>query len=305
MKNPFKTLKGTMILSLILILIIPLMVVSFIISSTIVSELSKTVVEENEAITKAIALHVEHFFHKHEELLNSISYYYIENPDKIPRYYQLNAINRTIEAIAKGQDRILLVMATGTGKTFTAFQIIWRLWKSGAKKRILYLADRNILIDQTRINDFKPFGSVMTKLTNHKIDTAYEIYLAIYQAITGTEECQKSFRKFSRDFFDLVIVDECHRSIYNQWSQVLEYFDSFIIGLTATPSADTLGYFNQNLVMEYSHERAVADGVNVGYDVYYIETAITKDGSRIPRGYNTWYRDVHTREELWQMGDEE
>ena len=120
--------------------------------------------------------------------------YYPSPENKTPRYYQLTAINRTIEAITKGQDRILLVMATGTGKTFTAFQIIWRLWKSGAKKRILFLADRNILVDQTRTNDFKPFGSAMSKIKNRQADTAYEIYLALYQAITGTEEQQKVYK---------------------------------------------------------------------------------------------------------------
>ena len=137
--------------------------------------------------------------------------YYDDGSGKSPRYYQLVAINRTVDAIARGENRILLVMATGTGKTYTAFQIIWRLWKSGAKKRILFLVDRNILADQTKTNDFKPFGQAMTKITNRTVDKAFEIYLCLYQAVTGTEEEQNIYKQFSPDFFDLVVVDECHR----------------------------------------------------------------------------------------------
>jgi len=159
--------------------------------------------------------------------------YHDDGGGKTPRYYQLNAINATIEAIAKGRDRILLVMATGTGKTYTAFQIIWRLWKAGQKKRILFLADRNVLVDQTMVNDFRPFGGAMAKLSTRsktiervdgseidlplavdrqrRIDTAYEIYLGLYQAITGPEDHQKLFKEFSPDFFDLIVIDECHR----------------------------------------------------------------------------------------------
>ncbi len=147
---------------------------------------------------------------------------------------KLSTSSKTIEVITKGQDRILLVMATGTGKTYTAFQIIWRLWKAKRKKRILYLADRNVLIDQTMVNDFRPFGQTMAKLStssktieredgnlvdlpvavdkkHRRIDTSYVIYLALYQAITGPEEGQKLFRELSRDFFDLIVIDECHR----------------------------------------------------------------------------------------------
>ena len=137
--------------------------------------------------------------------------YYDDGSRKSPRYYQLIAINRTVDAIARGENRILLVMATGTGKTYTAFQIIWRLWKSGAKKRILFLVDRNILADQTKTNDFKPFGQAMTKITNRTVDKAFEIYMCLYQAVTGTEEDQNIYKQFSRDFFDLIVVDECHR----------------------------------------------------------------------------------------------
>jgi type I restriction enzyme R subunit len=158
--------------------------------------------------------------------------YFDDGSDKSPRYYQVNAVNTAIEAIAKGQNRILLVMATGTGKTYTAFQIIWRLWKAGRKKRILFLADRNVLVDQTMVNDFRPFGAAMAKLSTdaktierddgstvslataldkqRRIDTAYEIYLGLYQAITGPEERQKLFREFSPSFFDLIVIDECH-----------------------------------------------------------------------------------------------
>ena len=130
---------------------------------------------------------------------------------KEPRYYQRIAIQRTIEAVAKGNRRVLLVMATGTGKTYTAFQIIWRLWKAGQTKRVLFLADRNILVDQTKTNDFKPFGQVMTKVKNRSIDKSFEVYLALYQAVTGTEEEQNIYKQFNRDFFDLIVIDECHR----------------------------------------------------------------------------------------------
>jgi type I restriction enzyme R subunit len=137
--------------------------------------------------------------------------YYSDGSGKSARYYQLNAVNRAVEAVAKGQDRLLLVMATGTGKTYTAFQIIWRLWKAGVKKRILFLADRNILVDQAKTNDFKPFGKAMTKIRNRKVNKAFEVYLALYQAISGTDEQADIFKQFSPDFFDLIVVDECHR----------------------------------------------------------------------------------------------
>ncbi|MDW2068531.1 DEAD/DEAH box helicase family protein, partial [Vibrio sp. 1579] len=158
---------------------------------------------------------------------------------KSPRYYQLQAINKTVEAVAAGQNRVLLVMATGTGKTYTAFQIIWRLWKSRAKKRILFLADRNILVDQTKTNDFQPFGTAMTKVTGRTVDPAYEIHLALYQALTGPEEHQKAYKQVDPDFFDLIVVDECHRGSAAEdsaWREILEYFGSATqIGLTATP----------------------------------------------------------------------
>lgn len=153
--------------------------------------------------------------------------YCLQGADKEPRYYQEIAINRIIEAIAKGENRVLLTMATGMGKTFVAFQIIWRLWKAGVKKRILFLADRNILVDQTRVNDFKPFGSKMTKIEGRKIDKSCEIYMALYQGVTGNDEAANAYKEFSPDFFDLVIVDECYRGSADEdsnWRKILEYF---------------------------------------------------------------------------------
>lgn len=165
--------------------------------------------------------------------------YYDDGSGRIPRYYQVTAVNRSVEAVARGQDRILLVMATGTGKTYTAFQIIWRLWKSKIKKCILFLADRNILVDQTRTNDFKPFGPAMTKIEKRQANKAYEIYLSLYQAVTGNEEEKNIYKQFSPDFFDLIIIDECHRGSAvedSAWREILDYFSGATqIGLTATP----------------------------------------------------------------------
>jgi type I restriction enzyme R subunit len=210
--------------------------------------------------------------------------YCAQGPDKEPRYYQEIAINRTIEAIAKGQDRVLLVMATGTGKTFVAFQIIWRLWKAGRKKRILFLADRNILVDQTRVNDFKPFGGKMTKIEGRKVDKSYEIYLALYQGVSGTEEWANIYKEFSPDFFDLVIVDECHRGSAaedSNWRKILEYFSSATqIGLTATPKEtkeiSNIDYFGDP-IFTYSLKQGIADGFLAPYKVIRID--IDKDVS--------------------------
>ena len=201
--------------------------------------------------------------------------YYREDIDKTPRYYQLIAINRTVEAISKEQNRILLVMATGTGKTFTAFQIIWRLWKGGKKKRILFLADRIILVDQTKTNDFKPFADNMTKITGRKVDKSYQIYLALYQALTGPEEYQKIFRKFSPDFFDLIVVDECHRGSAADdaaWREILEYFGAATqIGMTATPKetkyVSNINYFGKP-VYTYSLKQGISDGFLAPYKGY-------------------------------------
>ena len=153
--------------------------------------------------------------------------YHMLDINKKPRYYQRIAINKTVEAIAKGKDRLLLVMATGTGKTFTAFQIIYKLWKSGAKKKILYLADRNILINQTMQNDFKPFQKVMTKIENRNMDSSYEIYMSLYHQLRSADA--EIYKQFKPDFFDLIVVDECHRSSAkddSNWHEILEYFSS-------------------------------------------------------------------------------
>ena len=235
------------------------------------------------------------------------------SPSKTPRYYQLNAINRTVEAIANGQNRALLVMATGTGKTYTAFQIIWRLWKSGAKKRILFLADRNILIDQTMVNDFRPFKGAMAKLSPHAagisrdaakgverinaqgqmevddvdlavdkttkaVNKSYEIYLSLYQAVSGTEEEQNIYKQFSRDFFDLIVVDECHRGSANEdsaWRDILTYFSTAThVGLTATPKetkdvSNSL-YFGEP-IYTYSLKQGIEDGFLAPYKVIRVD----------------------------------
>lgn len=233
--------------------------------------------------------------------------YYQDIGGKSPRYFQSVAINRTVEAVARGQKRILLVMATGTGKTYTAFQAIWRLWKSKTKKRILFLVDRNILADQTMINDFKHFGDKMTKIENRNVDKAYEIYLALYQGITGSEEEKNIFKQFSQDFFDLIVVDECHRGSAKDnsaWREVLEYYSNATqIGLTATPKEtkdiSTQSYFGEP-IYTYSLRQGIDDGFLAPYKVirlvldrdvegYRPEMGkIDKYGNEIPdRVYNT------------------
>lgn len=221
------------------------------------------------------------------------------------RYYQVNAINRSVEAVVKGQKRILLVMATGTGKTYTAFQIIWRLWKSHTAKRILFLADRNILVDQTMVNDFKPFKGAMAKLSvnqkgvekvdgsgqkttelvelgintqTKKVDKSYEIYLSLYQAVTGTEEERNIYKQFSPDFFDLIVIDECHRGSAAEdsaWREILDYFGSAVhLGLTATPKETTevsnITYFGEP-VYTYSLKQGIEDGFLAPYKVIRVE----------------------------------
>ena len=231
--------------------------------------------------------------------------YFDDAGGKAPRYYQVNAINAAVEAIAKGRQRILLVMATGTGKTYTAFQIIWRLWKAGRKKRILFLADRNVLVDQTMVNDFRPFGPAMTKLSsragtiarapagdrNRRIDTSYEVYLGLYQAITGPEERQKVFREFSRDFFDLVVIDECHRgsaAADSAWREILEHFASATqIGLTATPKethyVSNIDYFGAP-VYTYSLKQGIRDGFLAPYKVIKVHVDRDVEGYRPEQG---------------------
>lgn len=217
--------------------------------------------------------------------------YYDDGTNRTPRYYQANAINKTVEAIAKNQKRILLVMATGTGKTYTAFQIIWRLWKSGTKKRILFLADRNILVDQTKNNDFKPFGAAMTKIKKRQIDKSYEIYLSLYQAVSGNEEEKNIYKQFSPDFFDLVVIDECHRGSAKEdspWREILDYFSSAThIGLTATPKetkdASSIYYFGDP-VYTYTLKQGIEDGFWAPYKVVRIDIDKDVQGWRPSKG---------------------
>ena len=245
--------------------------------------------------------------------------YHDDGSGKEPRYYQRNAINKAMEAIAKGQDRILLVMATGTGKTYTAFQIIWRLWRAGRKKRILFLADRNVLVDQTMVNDFRPFGPAMAKLSTasrtieredgteikfqialdkktRRIDTSYEIYLALYQAITGPEERQKLYRELSPSFFDLIVIDECHRGSAAEdsaWREILDYFSSATqIGLTATPKeteyVSNIHYFREPVYF-YSLKQGIRDGFLAPYKVVKVHLDVDIEGYRPEKGERDKY----------------
>ncbi|MBX3497679.1 MAG: DEAD/DEAH box helicase family protein [Parvibaculum sp.] len=261
--------------------------------------------------------------------------YFDDGSGKAPRYYQVNAVNAAIEAIAKGRDRVLLVMATGTGKTYTAFQVIWRLWKAGRKKRILFLADRNVLIDQTMVNDFRPFGAAMAKLSTNartierqdgttvdltlaldrkrRIDTAFEVYLGLYQAITGPEERQKLYREFSPGFFDLIVIDECHRGSAAEdsaWREILTHFSAATqIGLTATPKeteyVSNTDYFGEP-VFTYSLKQGISDGFLAPYKVIKVHIdrdvegyrpelgQLDRDGNEVEdRIYNTKDFDRH------------
>lgn len=207
-------------------------------------------------------------------------YYYVPNYKK-PRYYQRVAINRTVDAVAKGKERVLLVCATGTGKTFMAFQIIYRLWKAGIKKKILFLADRNVLVDQTITGDFKPFGGKMTKVEKRTLDSSYEIYLALYQQLTG-DEGEETYLQFKPDFFDLIVIDECHRGSakeYSAWRKILDYFSSAThVGCTATPietkEASSQTYFGEP-IYEYSLKQGIEDGFLAPYKV--IRIGLDKD----------------------------
>ncbi|MZI94726.1 DEAD/DEAH box helicase [Vibrio sp. CAIM 722] len=217
--------------------------------------------------------------------------YYDYGRDKSPRYYQLQAINKTVEAIADGQKRALLVMATGTGKTYTAFQIIWRLWKAKKAKRILFLADRNALVNQTKRDDFQPFDTAMTKITGRTVDPAYEVHLALYQALTGPEEHQKAYKQVSPDFFDLIVVDECHRGSADEdsaWHEILEYFSSATqIGLTATPKetdeVSNTEYFGDPLYT-YSLKQGIEDGFLAPYKVIRVDINVDVQGWRPTKG---------------------
>ena len=217
--------------------------------------------------------------------------FHTDGSGREPRYYQRVAINRAIEAVAKGQQRVLLVMATGTGKTYTAFQIIWRLWKAKAKKRILFLADRNILVDQTMQQDFAPFGEVMHKITNREIKKNYEIYLALYQAVTGMEEWKQIYRQFPTDFFDLIVIDECHRGSAAEdsaWREVLDYFTGAThLGLTATPKetkdVSNTNYFGEP-VYTYSLKQGIEDGFLAPYKVIRIAMDVDAVGYTPEKG---------------------
>lgn len=225
-----------------------------------------------------------------QERIASCDYFY-DGTGRSPRYYQQVAINRTVEAIAKGQNRILLVMATGTGKTYTAFQIIHRLWKCGTKKRILFLADRNALIDQTKRGDFKHFKDRMTVIRKKKIDKAFEIYLALYQGLTNYDEDSDAYREFSPDFFDLIVVDECHRgsaAADSAWREILDYFTSAThIGMTATPketkSVSNIEYFGEP-IYTYSLRQGIADGFLAPYKVLRVGLNVDLEGWRPEEG---------------------
>ncbi len=217
--------------------------------------------------------------------------YYFDGSGRRPRYYQQIAINRTIEAIAKGQNRILITMATGTGKTYVAFQIAYRLWKAGVKKRILFLADRNALIDQANRNDFKHFGDKKTVVKNRRVDKSYEVYLAIYQGISGSEEEKNIYKQFTRGFFDLIIIDECHRGSARDdsaWHDILKYFNKAThIGLTATPketkAVSNIEYFGEP-IYTYSLRQGIEDGFLAPYRVIRVGINVDLEGWRPERG---------------------
>ena len=224
-----------------------------------------------------------------EEKVMLEPYYYIPNY-KTPRYYQRVAINRTVDAVAKGRDRILVVSATGTGKTYMTFQIIYRLWKSGLKKKILFLADRNVLIDQTISGDFKPFGGKMTKVQNRNLDSSYEIYLALYQQLAG-DDGEEAFLQFKPNFFDLIVIDECHRGSAKEesaWRKILDYFSSAThVGCTATPietkEASSSTYFGEP-IYEYSLKQGIDDGFLAPYKVIRIGLDRDLEGYRPEAG---------------------
>jgi type I restriction enzyme R subunit len=227
--------------------------------------------------------------HEVEEVITQD--FYQDGSGRSPRYYQQNAVNRTIEAVAKKQDRILLVMATGTGKTYTAFQFIYRLWKSGAKKRILFLADRTALIDQTARGDFRHFKDAMTIIKHKKIDAAYNVYLALYQGLSDSQGAD-AYKQFSPDFFDLVVIDECHRGSAKEdsaWREILRYFNTAThIGMTATPKetdkVSNIEYFGDP-IYTYSLKQGIDDGFLAPYKVVKVTLDIDAEGWRPPKGY--------------------
>jgi type I restriction enzyme R subunit len=252
---------------------------------------------------------------------------------------QITAITNLEKSLAANKPRALIQMATGSGKTYTAISFIYRLIKFAGAKRILFLVDRGNLGRQTKkefdqyespYNNYK-FGEeyIVQHLSSNKLDTTARVTICTIQRMysmlkgrelaaeddeTSAEGAAQLFKepdpieynpRVPIESFDIIITDEAHRSIYNLWRQVLEYFDAYLIGLTATPSKQTFGFFNKNLVMEYGHEQAVADGVNVNYDVYRIKTEVTEAGSKVEAGYSVGYRDRATRKTRWEQLDED
>lgn len=252
---------------------------------------------------------------------------------------QAEAVKGIEQSLKENRPRSLLQMATGSGKTFTAITQIYRLIKFGGARRILFLVDRGNLAEQTE-KEFQQYKSpynnykfteefIVQRLQGNTIDTTARVCICTIQrmysmlsnkllpeaddeaSIAGLESLftQQPPIEYNPhipiESFDIIITDECHRSIYNLWAQVLEYFDAYLIGLTATPSKQTFGFFNQNLVMEYGHEQAVADGVNVNYDVFRIRTAITEQGAKIEAGFEVEKQDRETREKRWQKLDDD
>ncbi|WP_419081678.1 EcoAI/FtnUII family type I restriction enzme subunit R [Ruminococcus sp.] len=225
--------------------------------------------------------------------------YYSSQNTYEPRYYQRVAVNRTVDAVARGENRLLLVMATGTGKTYTAFQIVYRLLKSGMKRKILYLADRNILVDQSIQQDFSPLKSVIHKINVAKDDrltiTSYQVYFSLYQQLIGDDDQEHYADLFDKDFFDLIIIDECHRGSAKEdskWRRILEYFSSATqIGMTATPKETTyisnIDYFGEP-IYTYSLKNGIEDGFLAPFKVISITTDIS-DGWRPLKGQRDFY----------------
>jgi type I restriction enzyme R subunit len=228
--------------------------------------------------------------HQEKDAADALTAYFEEIGGKIPRYYQVVAINRAVEAVLRGQSRILLTMATGTGKTFVAFQIVWRLWKAGRKKRILYLSDRNVLIEQAKTIAFSPMGQAIQRIQSRPVKSR-EMYFALYQALSNPGEGPNLYEKYPKDFFDLIIVDECHRGSArdeSSWRKILEYFASAQqIGMTATPKVtdniDTYEYFGDPLYT-YSLKQGIEDGFLAPYRVYRVIADVDAQGVQIDPG---------------------
>jgi type I restriction enzyme R subunit len=252
---------------------------------------------------------------------------------------QITAIHNLEQSLKENRPRALIQMATGSGKTFTSISFIYRLIKFAGARRILFLVDRGNLADQT-LKEFQQYVSpynnfkfseeyIVQRLQGNQIDTTARVCICtlqrMYSMLKGRElpadledesvdQLGKLFKEpepieynpsIPIETFDIIVTDEAHRSIYNLWAQVLEYFDAYLVGLTATPGKQTFGFFHQNLVMEYNHEMAVADGVNVNYDVYRIKTAITEAGSKVEAGYYVEKQERDTRKTRWEELDDD